>query len=142
MTAERPDCDRRADRLWQHLTMDPGRWLLVGGTVLLSISALLGFVQHRYRARPDAFARWRIVHAGGTAGAVQLIAVHALWRHLGIVTWQTTCLSLGLIVATWAFFLGPLAGALGRDRTARIINGIGAVVAVPSYLCLPVALLW
>ena len=38
--------------------------LLVSGTLLLAISALLGFVQERYRDSPEAFGRWRVVHAG------------------------------------------------------------------------------
>ena len=110
------------------------------GVVLLSISALCGFVQYRYRERPEAFAHWRVVHAGGTAGAVQLIALYAIWGHLGINGTWATCLSNGLIIATWAFFLGPLARAVGQPRTARIVNSVGAVVAVPAYLLLPVSL--
>jgi hypothetical protein len=122
--------------------MEAARSLLVCGTSLLSVSALLGFVQYRYRDRPEAFARWRVVHAGGTAGAVQLIVLYAIWGHLGAKGIWATCLSTGLIISTWAFFLGPLALALGQRRTARIINSVGAVVALPAYLALPVALFW
>jgi len=59
--------------------MDSSRVLLLSGVMLLSISALLGFVQERHRDSPEAFARWRVVHAGGAAGAVQLIALAAVW---------------------------------------------------------------
>src|SRR5438132_860001 len=61
----------------------PERILLVCGLTLLAVSALLGFVQHRHRERPDMFARWRVVHNGGTAGAVQLLALGAVWGRLG-----------------------------------------------------------
>jgi vacuolar-type H+-ATPase subunit I/STV1 len=117
--------------------MDSRRALLVFGTVLLSISALLGFVQAWYRNRPEAFVRWRVVHSGGTAGAVQLLVVSALWDRLtGNVIWQAP-LACGLIIATYAFFLGPLSKALGQPRLANTINVMGAIVAVPTYVALP-----
>jgi hypothetical protein len=120
--------------------MQPARALLIFGTVLLTASALLGFVQHRHRERPETFARWRVVHAGGTAGAVQLLALSAIWERFGIKGAWSVFLASGLIFATWAFFLGPLARALGRTRTADLINRVGAVVAVPAYLALPILL--
>src|SRR2546430_967583 len=55
--------------------MESGRALFVFGTWLLAIAALPGFVQERHRDVPEEFARWRVVHAGGTAGAVQLLAL-------------------------------------------------------------------
>jgi len=89
---------------------------------------------------PDAFARWRVVHAGGTAGAVQLLALSAIWERFGSTGAWATFLVTGLIFATWAFFLGPLARALGWPRIANVINGMGAIVAVPAYLALPIIL--
>jgi hypothetical protein len=120
--------------------MEPARALLIFGTVLLASSALLGFVQYRHRERPETFAHWRVVHAGGTAGAVQLLALSAIWERFGMKGAWAAFLVTGLIFATWAFFLGPLARALGRTRTANLINRMGAVVALPAYLALPIAL--
>jgi hypothetical protein len=116
------------------------RVLLIGGTVLLAISALLGFVQQRHRERPEAFALWRVVHTGGTAGAVQLLALAAVWERFAAQGAWHPLLAGGVIFATWAFFLGPLARALGRPRMASIINRVGAVVALPAYLALPLVL--
>jgi hypothetical protein len=116
--------------------------LLAWGVLLLAISALLGFVQHRYRAEPEAFARWRVVHAGGTAGAVQLMALSASWQHLALGSSWGAVLAYGLIASTWAFFLGPLARAMGFPRVAGRINTVGAVIAVPAYLALPLPLLF
>lgn len=119
--------------------MDPERLLLGWGIGLLAVSALLGFVQHRHRARPEAFARWRVVHNGGTAGAVQLLGLAAVWgrfaRGPGL-----TLLAVGIVAATMAFFLGPLAQALKLRRTATAILTAGAVVALPSYVALPIVL--
>ena len=47
----------------------------------------------------------------------------------------------GVIFATWAFFIGPLAKATGHARIANSINRLGAVAAVPAYLALPVLIL-
>ena len=62
--------------------MDPSQALLVFGTLLLRVSELTGFAQHHARAQPEAFQRWRVVHNGGTAGAVQLLACAAVWDRL------------------------------------------------------------
>ncbi len=116
--------------------MDAGRVLLVSGVVLLSISALLGFVQERHRDAPEQFARWRVVHAGGAAGAVQLIALAAVWHQFNATGWKEL-IPLGLVLTSWAFFLGPLARALDRPRVSRWINITGAIVALPTYVVLP-----
>ena len=114
--------------------------LLIGsGIVLLAVSALLGFVQHWYRKQPDAFGLWRVVHAGGTAGAVQLLVLAAVWHRFGQGL-ALTVLAIGLVAATYAFFLGPLARALSRPRLGGVFLSLGAVVAVPTYVALPVVL--
>ncbi len=107
---------------------------------MLSVSALLGFVQYRYRERPEVFAQWRVVHVGGTAGALQLIALSTIWKNLDPARTWATWLGAGIIVATWAFFVGPLMRALGQRRVARIMNFVGAAIAVPAYLSLPAAI--
>lgn len=119
--------------------MDPERLLLGWGIALLAVSALLGFVQNRHRTHPEVFARWRVVHNGGTAGAVQLLGLAAVWGHFGRGP-GFTLLAGGLIIATVAFFLGPLARALKLPRTATAILAAGAVVALPSYVALPMVL--
>jgi hypothetical protein len=108
---------------------------------LLSASALCGFVQHRHRERPESFSRWRVAHAGGTAGGVQLLALAYVFERLAMAGTSIQLLATGLIAATWAFFLGPLAGALGRSRLAALINHVGGAIALPSYLGLPLLLL-
>src|SRR5438045_2453430 len=104
--------------------IDPERLLLGCGIVLLALSALLGFVQQRHRGQPELFARWRVVHTGGTAGAVQLLALAAVWGRFGRGP-GFTLLAAGLVTATIAFFLGPLARALKLRRTATAILAAG-----------------
>src|SRR5687768_12432567 len=116
--------------------MDSSRMLLFSGVVLLSISALLGFIQERHRDSPEVFARWRIVHAGGAAGAVQLIALAAVWHRFNAMGWMEF-IAVGLVLTSWAFFLGPLARAMDLPRVARWINMAGAVIALPTYVLLP-----
>lgn len=122
--------------------MNPHSALLVSGVVLLAVAALLGFVQYRYRDQPEPFAHWRVVHNGGTAGAVQLLALSVIWQHLGLSAPWGSVLAGALIASTWAFFLGPLARATGFPRTASAINGVGGLVALPAYLALPLPLLF
>ena len=114
---------------------------VVSGVLLLAVSALLGFVQKRHRQSPEAFAAWRVVHAGGTAGAVQLLALAAIWEPMTAGHHWTAALAWALIAVTWAFFIGPLARALGHRQIGAWINRAGAVVAVPAYIALPAILL-
>jgi hypothetical protein len=120
--------------------MTPTRALIVSGVLLLTISALLGFAQERHRQSPDAFAAWRVVHAGGAAGAVQLLALAAIWEAIATGHAWTTVLAWALIAAAWAFFIGPLARALGHRRLASGVNTAGAIVALPAYVALPAIL--
>ncbi|MEO5770160.1 MAG: hypothetical protein ABIS92_17525, partial [Polyangia bacterium] len=89
----------------------------------------------------DAFSNWRVVHAGGTAGAVQLLALSFVWTRLRGHENAFAFLAGGIIFSTWAFFIGPLARAVGLPRLARRVNRAGALVAVPSYMALPL-ILW
>jgi hypothetical protein len=120
--------------------MDARPLLIAAGTVLLAAAALLGFVQEHYRDRPQRFAEWRVVHAGGTAGAVQLLALAATWEYMTGPGIESVALASALAIVAWAFFLGPLARAAGRPRLARRLNLVGAALAVPAYLALPFAL--
>jgi hypothetical protein len=119
--------------------MESARLLLVSGILLLAVSALLGFVQEQHRNSPEKFAQWRVVHAGGSAGAVQLLALAAVWDRFGHHSWHAV-LAWGLIAASWAFFLGPLSRAINQPLMARWINTLGAIVALPTYLLLPTLL--
>ena len=114
--------------------------LVLSAVPLLAISALLGFVQERHRHSPEKFAQWRVVHAGGSAGAVQLLALAAVWEHFA-QSGLATALAWGLVFASWAFFLGPLSRAIDQPVVARGINLVGAVVALPTYLLLPTLLM-
>ena len=120
--------------------MESERLLLVSGTLLLAVAALLGFIQHHHRSQPDAFAQWRVVHAGGAAGGLQLLVLAAVWEHFARGP-AITLLAAALVAATYAFFLGPLAQALHRPRIAGAILAVGGVVALPTYVALPIALL-
>lgn len=118
--------------------MDTEQWLVLSGVGLLAVAALSGFVQHAHRNDAPRFAEWRVVHNGGTAGAVQLIALAAVWGRVSAGAWAAL-VAAGIVVATYAFFAGPMASALGFRRAARAVLGIGGLVALPAYLALPLA---
>lgn len=113
---------------------DVSSFLLKAGVLLLSVAALIGFMQARTTPSSEAYHHWRVVHNGGTAGAVQLIALAAVWDFTGR---GGQLIALGVCVATWAFFVGPLLRALGREPWGRKVNLFGALIATPSYLALP-----
>lgn len=117
--------------------MNIGRVLFIVGLTLLAVAALVGFEQHRQRKRPERFAQWRVVHVGGTGGAVQLIALGAAFGHFGVHGAFAASVGAGVSLATWAFFVGPLAQALQFARTGRLVNTVGAVFALPAYVALP-----
>jgi hypothetical protein len=119
------------------------RLLMVAGILLLAIAALTGFMQARQEPGTHGHTLWRVAHAGGTAGGVQLIALAAVVERLGSSNSDplTSIVMVGIAAGTWAFFVGPLLRALGAERTARRINLIGACVAGPSYLALPLLVL-
>lgn len=119
------------------------RVLVVAGVLLLAIAALTGFMQAREESGSPGHTLWRVAHAGGTAGGVQLIALSAIVQHLSssVSDRLVALILLGIAAGTWAFFVGPLLRALGAERVARRVNLLGACVAAPAYLALPVVLL-
>lgn len=116
------------------MNIDSAQLLLTTGALLLGLAALTGFVQARTERGSEAESRWRVVHSGGTAGGVQLIALAAVWQDLSgtspVIGWVGAC----LVLSTWLFFVGPLLKALQRIRSARLIVGLGGLVAIPAYL--------
>lgn len=119
------------------------RVLIVAGVLLLAIAALTGFMQARAASGSRAHTLWRVAHAGGTAGGVQLIALGAVvdQLHASIPDGVTAIILLGITIGTWAFFVGPLLRAVGAERAANRVNLVGACIAGPSYLALPLLLL-
>lgn len=115
---------------------------LIAGIPLLATAALLGFQQARVPEH-DAARRtlWRVVHAGGTTGGVQLLALSAVAHAMAPGSILSWLVAITLTAATWAFFLGPLARAVGHPSVARGINWTGACFAVPGYALLPLLLL-
>lgn len=114
--------------------------LLYAGIPLLAVAALSGFMPARLAPNTPEHAHWRVVHNGGTAGAVQLIALSAVFREGPNPTVFTTIVFSAIALATWAFFVGPLLRALDRERAARRVNLAGAFVAAPAYVLLPAVL--
>lgn len=119
------------------------RLTLVAGILLLAIAALTGFMQAREEPGSHGHALWRVAHAGGTAGGVQLIAFAAVVQRLGssVPDHAVSLIIFGIAAGTWAFFIGPLLRALGMARAARRVNLVGACLAGPAYLALPLVLL-
>jgi len=114
--------------------MDLAALLLPTGTVLLGIAALTGFAQARTTRGTEAESKWRVVHSGGTAGGVQLLALSAVWSTLTGPSLVASVTAASIVVATWLFFLGPLLKALAWPRTGNWALWAGAALAIPGYV--------
>lgn len=114
--------------------------LLGAGLLLLSLASLSGFALAKSGFTAEQIARWKVVHAGGSGGGVQLLALYAVWDVLPSGN-TTTAVAILITIATWMFFIGPLLKALGYLRVGHSINLIGSAFAVPGYVALPALLL-
>lgn len=110
--------------------------LVAAGALLLAIAALLGFQVHRSTADAAALAHWRVVHNGGTAGGVQLLALAAVWSKLVSATSESLVCIVSLVVGTWLMFVGPLLTAMAKPRIGKLLARSGAFAAIPAYLLL------
>lgn len=121
------------------MPFSPSHLLIVAGMLLLAPPALLGFMQARQVPGSPEHTLWRVAHSGGTAGGVQLLALGAVLDRLQPTVGESLVMLIvvGLVFATWAFFIGPSLRALGHARAARVINLVGALVAAPAYCALP-----
>ena len=108
--------------------------LLSAGTMLLGVAALMGFVQARKASGSPEHSRWRVVHNGGTAGGVQLLALSAVWGRLAEESVMTSSIAHAIALSTWLFFVGPLLKAMSRTKSGNAITWAGAVAAVPGYV--------
>lgn len=110
--------------------------LVAAGALLLAVAALLGFQVHRSTGDASALAHWRVVHNGGTAGGVQLLALAAVWSKLVSTSAQSLVCVVSLVVGTWLMFVGPLLTALAKPRLGKLLSRSGGFAAIPAYLLL------
>ena len=78
-------------------------------------------------------ARWRVVHNGGTAGGVQLLALGAVWSKLAFASVLSMLAAGALVAGTWLMFVDPLMTALAQPRLGKWAGYCGAFVSVPGY---------
>jgi len=116
------------------MRIDSDALLLVTGALLLSVAAFTGFVQARTERGSAEEVRWRVVHNGGTAGGVQLLALSAVWARLAGSSDFAGPIALCLAMSTLLFFVGPLLKALSRARSGNLVLWAGAVASLPAYI--------
>lgn len=116
------------------MKLESGELLLTAGALLLGIAAFMGFAQARASRGSATESRWRVVHNGGTAGGVQLLALSAVWTRLAAPSLFSGIVACCLVLSTWLFFIGPLLKALSRPRSGNAILWVGAVASLPAYL--------
>lgn len=115
------------------MNLDGGGLLLITGAVLLGIAAFMGFAQAGTQRGSTAESKWRVVHSGGTAGGVQLLALSAVWSRLAGPSPLAGVIAGCLALSTWLFFVGPLLKALSRSRSGNVVLWAGATASLPAY---------
>jgi hypothetical protein len=122
------------------------------GALILTLSILAGFMIYRAILRGTREAGWHLLHAGGTARGVMLIAFAAIIRLLTVDDLYLAWFAWLMIVFAWTSTLAMLIAAATDDRghsfSGSIANrltytlyAVGTVAVIPACFLLIIALL-
>jgi hypothetical protein len=121
--------------------------LALHGAAVLTIGILAGLFVYRAiltKGSPDA---WHVVHAGGTARGLMLMALAALIRLPALPFWKLSAMAWMLIFFAWASMLAMILRAVTGERglgfkgsaTNRLVFALyaaGAVAVFPGCILL------
>lgn len=123
------------DRLTIHLALN--------GAAILLVSLVGGLLLYRAILKQGRIADWHLVHAGGSARGVMLIALAATLHLPALTSWQLSMVSWFIIFFAWtstlAMFLRAGTGELGFEFSGTVINrlifllyALGALTVFPG----------
>ena len=132
------------DRLAIHLALH--------GALILTLSILAGFMIYRAILRGTREAGWHLLHAGGTARGVMLIAFAAIVHLLALDALYLAWFAWLMIVFAWTSTLAMLIAAATDDRGHHfsgslanrlvfVLYGVGTVAVLPACALLAGGLL-
>lgn len=106
------------DRLTIHLALN--------GAAILLVSLVGGLLLYTAILKQGRIADWHLVHAGGTARGVLLIALAATLHLPALTSWQVAMVSWFIIFFAWtstlAMFLRAWTGEQGFEFSGTLIN--------------------
>ena len=117
------------------------------GALILTLSVLAGFMIYRAMLRGTREAGWHLLHAGGTARGVMLIAFAAIIHLLALddvtVTWFAWLMILFAWTSTMAMLIAAATDDRGHhfsgsfaNRLVYALYAVGAVAVLPACVLL------
>lgn len=126
--------------------------LALHGSLVLTVSLVAGLILYRFILKKNSDPAWHLVHAGGTARGVMLIALAAIIHLPVLPPWQLSALVWLMIFFAWASTLAMFIAAVSGERGLRlsgsgtnklifILYGLDVVTVFPACFLLILGLL-
>ena len=126
--------------------------LALHGVLVITVSVLGGVVLYRSILKQTNVADWHLLHAGGSARGILLIALAAIIQLPVLPSWQTTVLACFIIYFVWTSTLAMLIRAItgepgfefsgsSTNKLVFVLYASGAVILFPGLFLLIVGLL-
>ena len=125
--------------------------LALHGILVLTVSVAGGLLLYRSILRDTNQADWHLLHAGGSARGILLIALAAVVALVDLKSWQVAAAAWFVIYFAWTSTLAMLIRAHSRETGFRfagsntnkfvyVLYASGAFVLFPGLLLLAVGL--
>jgi hypothetical protein len=126
--------------------------LALNGAAVLLVSLLAGLLLYRAILFNGREAAWHLVHAGGSARGIMLMALAATIHLPALPDWQLASIAGLIIFFAWTSMLAMLIAAATGERGLRcsgsfanrlvyLLYGVGTVAVFPAFLWLIAGLL-
>lgn len=126
--------------------------LALHGALVITVSVLGGVVLYRSILRETNVADWHLLHAGGSARGIMLIALAAIIHLPALPPWQLTTLVWFIIYFVWTSTLAMLIRAItgepgfefsgsNTNKLVFLLYASGTVALFPGLFFLIVGLL-
>ncbi len=126
--------------------------LALHGVLVITVSVLGGVVLYRSILKETNVVDWHLLHAGGSARGILLIALAAIIHVPVLPPWQLTMLTWFIVYFVWTSTLAMLIRAItgepgfefsgsGTNRLVFVLYATGAITLFPGLLLLIAGLL-
>ena len=121
--------------------------LALHGALVLTVSVFGGLLLHRAILKNKNVAGWHLLHAGGSARGILLIALAAIIHLPALPFWQLSTLTWLIIFFVWTSTLAMIIVALSGERgfgwfgsntnkLIYILYVLGAIAVFPACMLL------
>ena len=126
--------------------------LALHGAAVLTVSILGGFFLYRAILKKRHEASWHLLHAGGSARGIMLIALTAIIDIPDLPLWQLSTLVWLIIFFAWTSTLAMILAAVSGERgfvfygsninkLIFVLYALGSIAVFPAFLWLIFGLL-